>query len=80
MLCLVLVQIQIICRPPLSLLPTLQTANWSILDMLMKANLAPSKKEGRRLVEQGGISVNDVKLPILQNNLRQKTLKTAILL
>ena len=33
-----------------------------ILDMLMKANLAPSKKEGRRLVEQGGISVNDVKI------------------
>ena len=27
----------------------------------MKANLAPSKKEGRRLVEQGVISVNDVK-------------------
>ncbi len=34
----------------------------SILDLLVKTGLAPSKGEGRRLVQQGGISVNDVKI------------------
>lgn len=34
----------------------------NILDLLLKTKLAPSKGEGRRLVEQGGISVNDGKV------------------
>ena len=33
-----------------------------ILDVLVAAGLAPSKAEGRRLVQQGGISVNDEKV------------------
>lgn len=33
-----------------------------ILDLLVKTKLAPSKGEGRRLVTQGGISVDDVKI------------------
>ncbi len=33
-----------------------------ILDLLVKTGLAPSKSEGRRLVQQGGISVDDVKV------------------
>ena len=33
-----------------------------ILDLLVKTKLAPSKGEGRRLVQQGGISVDDVKI------------------
>lgn len=33
-----------------------------ILDLLVNTGLSPSKKEGRRLVEQGGISVNDEKI------------------
>ena len=33
-----------------------------ILDILVAAGLAPSKAEGRRLVQQGGISVNDEKV------------------
>lgn len=32
----------------------------NILDLLLKAGLIPSKGEGRRLVQQGGISVDDV--------------------
>lgn len=31
----------------------------NILDLLMKANLIPSKGEGRRLIQQGGVYVND---------------------
>ncbi|HNX64217.1 MAG TPA: tyrosine--tRNA ligase [Oscillospiraceae bacterium] len=34
----------------------------AILDLIVKTGLAPSKGEGRRLVTQGGISVNDVKI------------------
>ncbi len=34
----------------------------NILDLLIKTKLVPSKGEGRRLVEQGGVSVNDVKV------------------
>ncbi len=33
-----------------------------ILTLLMKAGLCPSKGEGRRLVQQGGVSVNDAKV------------------
>ncbi len=33
-----------------------------ILDLLVKTGLAPSKGEGRRLVQQGGIAVNDEKI------------------
>ena len=33
-----------------------------ILDLMVKCKLAPSKKEARRLVEQGGVTVNDEKV------------------
>ena len=33
-----------------------------VLDLLLKCGLVPSKKEGRRLVEQGGVSVNGEKV------------------
>lgn len=33
-----------------------------VLDLLVKTKLAPSKGEGRRLIEQGGIALDDVKV------------------
>ncbi len=36
--------------------------NIGLLDAMLKAGLIPSKGEGRRLVQQGGVSVNDVKV------------------
>ena len=33
-----------------------------ILDLMVRCKLAPSKKEARRLVEQGGVTVNDEKV------------------
>ena len=33
-----------------------------VLDLLSKCGLIPSKKEGRRLIEQGGVSLDDVKV------------------
>ena len=35
----------------------------SVIDILVKAGLAKSKSEARRLIEQGGVSVNDEKVP-----------------
>ena len=34
----------------------------AILDLLIKCKLIPSKGEGKRLIQQGGISVDDVKV------------------
>jgi tyrosyl-tRNA synthetase len=33
-----------------------------VLDMMVKAELIASKGEGRRLVQQGGVSINDAKI------------------
>ena len=37
-----------------------------ILDLMLKCKLAPSKKEARRLVEQGGVTVNDEKVSAIE--------------
>lgn len=36
----------------------------AVNDILFKAGMTKSKGEGRRLIEQGGVSVNDKKLPL----------------
>lgn len=36
----------------------------AVNDILFKASMTKSKGEGRRLIEQGGVSVNDKKLPL----------------
>lgn len=37
-------------------------AGMGILDVMLEAGLIPSKGEGRRLIQQGGVSVNDKKI------------------
>lgn len=34
----------------------------SVLDMMIKVGIAKSKGEGRRLIQQGGVAVNDEKV------------------
>lgn len=41
---------------------TKEELNTGLLDILLKGKVIPSKKEGRRLIEQGGIYLNDVKV------------------
>lgn len=48
---------------------TLQTEKISVIDILVKAGLAKSKSEARRLIEQGGVSVNDEKVKNLDFSL-----------
>ncbi len=38
------------------------TAPMSIVDLLVAANFAPSKSEARRLIQQGGVKLNDEKI------------------
>ena len=45
-------------------------ASRNILDMLVVAGIAASKSEGRRLVQQGGITLNDVKVADFAYNLQ----------
>lgn len=41
---------------------TKEDLDTGLLDILLKGKVIPSKKEGRRLIEQGGIYLNDVKV------------------
>jgi len=41
-----------------------------ILDLLVMSKLAPSKGEARRLVTQGGISVNDEKINSIEKMIK----------
>lgn len=40
----------------------LTEAEYGLLDLMLTAKLIPSKGEGRRLIQQGGVSVNDEKI------------------
>ncbi|MCI5970392.1 MAG: tyrosine--tRNA ligase [Clostridia bacterium] len=41
----------------------------NIIDLMLKANLIPSKGEGRRLIQQGGVSVNGNKVSDIAQNI-----------
>jgi tyrosyl-tRNA synthetase len=46
-------------------MPVYEPSSWTplgIVDLLKEANLAPSASAARRLVEQGGVRINDVKV------------------
>lgn len=47
----------------------------SVIDLLLKAELAPSKGEARRLIQQGGISINDVKVNKIDDMVDKKNFK-----
>ena len=39
-----------------------ENGNVQLLDIMLKASMIKSKGEGRRLIQQGGITVNDEKI------------------
>ena len=53
-----------------------ETNEIKILDLLVNTNLAPSKKEARRLVEQGGVYIDNetIKDPMSDVNIAEKRL------
>ena len=50
-----------------------------ILDLMVKCKLAPSKKEARRLVEQGGVTVNDEKVADVNAAFTQEQLTQSLM-
>ncbi len=51
-----------------------------LLDLLVKAGLAPSKGEGRRLVQQGGISVDDEKISDVALQIEKEKIANSIII
>jgi len=43
-------------------MPAVKVTSKTILDILVESELAPSKSEARRLVEQGGVSIDNEKI------------------
>ncbi|MBR6479271.1 MAG: tyrosine--tRNA ligase [Clostridia bacterium] len=56
----------------------LQDGSIGLLTILVKAGLAPSNGEARRLVQQGGVSVDDVKVTDPQTRYDEAALKNGI--
>ena len=52
----------------------------SLIDLLVKTNLAASKSEARRLIMQGGIYVNNVQITDISFNVCRADLTTAIII
>ena len=50
----------------------------AILDLLLACKLAPSKSEARRLVQQGGVFVNDEKVPTIDVKFTAEDLKAGL--
>ena len=51
-----------------------------VLDMMVKASLAASKGEARRLVTQGGVSLDDQKITDPQTSLSADNFKEGVVL
>lgn len=54
---------------------TLDSRNISILDAIIKCNIAPSKGQARTLITQGGITLNDEKITDTNYTLSEKDFK-----
>lgn len=54
--------------------------NISVLDMMLKAELIPSKGEGRRLIQQGGVSINEKKVTDPNHSISKDELTDGIVL
>ena len=52
----------------------------SVLDLLIKTKLVPSKGEGRRLIEQGGLLADDVKITSFSHMFTEQQVSQGILL
>jgi tyrosyl-tRNA synthetase len=51
---------------------TMEMLNTSLLDILVAVNIIPSKGEGKRLIQQGGLSVNDEKVSDINAKLSEQ--------
>ena len=52
----------------------------NVIDLLEKMNLIPTRSEGRRLIQQGGIKLNDVKVNTIDLTITKEYFKDGILM
>jgi tyrosyl-tRNA synthetase len=52
----------------------------SVIDLLMISKLAPSRGEARRLIEQGGVSIGDEKVPDINYSVSKKDMENSIII
>ena len=52
----------------------------ALLDIMLTAKLIPSKGEGRRLIQQGGVSVDDVKITEPNHTIKKDELVNGIVI
>ena len=68
----------------MSNVPTVQISreklDGSLLDILTESKIIPSKSEGRRLIEQGGLSINGDKVEDVQKQLKEEDFKDGFVL
>ena len=50
----------------------------NVLDLLLACGLTPSKSEARRLVQQGGLQIDDVKIESIDHTVTAEELKTGV--
>ena len=58
----------------------LQDGQINILELLVKTGLAPSKGESRRLVQQGGVSVNETKISDIGTSFSAEQIKEGLVI
>ncbi len=59
---------------------SLTEAEYGLLDVMLEAKLIPSKGEGRRLIQQGGVSVNDEKITDVAYMLSADSLREGVII
>jgi tyrosyl-tRNA synthetase len=43
-------------------MPTIKPSNYEIVPLLVEAKICKSKSEARQVVDQGGVSINEIKV------------------
>ncbi|WP_055666823.1 tyrosine--tRNA ligase [Desnuesiella massiliensis] len=59
---------------------TKEDLNKTLLDILVETKIIPSKGEGKRLIQQNGLALNDVKVTELSRSLKEEDFKDGIAL
>lgn len=59
---------------------TKEDLNKTLLDILVETKIIPSKGEGKRLIQQNGLALNDVKVTELSRGLKEEDFKDGIAL
>lgn len=52
----------------------------SVIDLMLLAKLIPSKGEGRRLIQQGGVFIDDMRVESIDQKISDRALVSGVIL